>query len=352
MKLSELLKTKYPIIQAPMAGVQNWELACAVSKAGGLGSIPCGMLSPEKAEEELKQFRSHSSDAVNLNFFCHAMPEISEQVLNTWMKLLAPFYREAGIPESLSGGASRMPFSHAMADAVEPLVPDVVSFHFGLPDKELLERVKGWGSTVISSATTLEEGEWLQAQGADAVIAQGLEAGGHRGMFLTEDLGTQLGTTNLVSLLAENLSIPVIAAGGIATEFDIKKMLASGAQGVQLGTSYLLCDEARTSQIHREAIQKGEQVTAVTNIFSGRPARGISNRIMEELGYMSDVAPAFPYATAGVAPLRSYAEANGLGDFSPLWSGENRSGCKAVSAEVLTKELAEAFKTDSNNQNK
>ena len=225
------------------------------------------------------------------------------------------------------------------------LRPPVVSFHFGLPSEALLAQVHGWGAKVLASATTVAEGQWLEARGADAVIAQGLEAGGHRGHFLSPDLTRQMGTLALVPQLVHALKCPVIAAGGIADAQGVAAAMALGAAGVQVGTAYLLCPEATTTAVHRAAL-KGENVhhhTALTNLFTGRLARGIVNRVMRELGPIGSAPPEFPLATAGIAPLRAKAEAQGSGDFSPLWSGQNASGCKAVPAAELTRALAQGF---------
>jgi nitronate monooxygenase len=237
-----------------------------------------------------------------------------------------------------------VPFSHAVADAVAPFKPPVMSFHFGLPAPDLLARVKAWGSVVLSSATTVEEGLWLQAHGADAVIAQGLEAGGHRGMFLNDDLSTQLGTLALVPQLVAALDIPVIAAGGIADAAGVRAAMALGASGVQVGTAYLCCDEASTSALHRAAlVSDAARHTALTRLFTGRPARGIVNRVMQELGPLNPAAPAFPLATAAIGPLRAHWEALGRSDFSPLWAGQNTRGCRDLPAAVLTRQLLQGF---------
>ena len=339
MALTDFIAIDLPIIQAPMAGVQNWELAVAVARGGGLGSIPCGMLSIEQIIRETEQFTRHSDKPYNLNFFCHAMPEKNAGQLAQWRELLQPFYRDAGINESPTTGTLRMPFSESIADAIEAFKPPVISFHFGLPSPALVKRVKSWGTRVFGCATTVAEGVWLQEHGADAVIAQGLEAGGHRGIFLSDDLTAQLATLPLVSQLVDCLTIPVVATGAVASARDVKAMLQLGACGVQVGTSYLLCDEAKTSTAHRNALKDSQASTAITNLLSGRPARGIRNRLMRTLGDIHTCAPEFPYASIALAPLRQYAEAKNLGDFSPLWAGQNRSGCRAVSATQLTQAL-------------
>lgn len=343
--LTSLLGTEWPLIQAPMAGSQGAALALAVCEAGGLGSLPAAMLAPDALERELALLSTGTRRPYNVNFFCHTAPVPDPVRDAAWRSALAPFYAEAGLDiASVPSGPGRVPFSHEAADVLERFRPPVVSFHFGLPAPDLLARVKGWGSVVLSSATTVDEGRWLQAHGADAVIAQGLEAGGHRGMFLTDDLTTQVGTFSLVPQLVAALDVPVIAAGGIADATGVRAAMALGAAGVQVGTAYLCCAEASTSAVHRTALM-GESAahTALTRLFSGRPARGIVNRVMRELGPLNPAAPAFPLATAAMAPLRAHWEALGSGDFSPLWSGQNASGCREASAAEVTQSLARGF---------
>jgi nitronate monooxygenase len=342
MTLRHLLGIDHPIIQAPMAGVQASALAVAVSNAGGLGSLPCAMLSLDALRRELSVIRAQSDKPFNVNFFCHTPPEPDAEREAAWRATLEPYYREYGIDASaIAPGPGRMPFSAEVADAVADFAPPVVSFHFGLPSVELLERVRSWGGKVLSSATTVEEGIWLQDHGVDAVIAQGLEAGGHRGHFLNKNLSLHMGTLALVPQLVQALEVPVIAAGGIASAQGVAAALALGAVAAQVGTAFLLCPEATTSAIHRAALQSdAARHTALTQLFSGRPARGIVNRVIRELGALHPAAPQFPLATSAIAPLRAKAEALGLSDFSPLWSGQNARGCKAVPAAQLTRELA------------
>ena len=339
--LQDLLDIELPIIQAPMAGVQGHALAVAVSNAGGLGSLPCAMLTPEAMRQELTAIKAQTSRPYNVNFFCHTQPSPNEQRELAWREALSPYYREFGIdPAGIAAGPGRLPFSQEAADVLETYRPAVVSFHFGLPSDALLARVRGWGAKVLASATTVDEGIWLARRGVDAVIAQGVEAGGHRGMFLTDDLTTQVGTLALVRQLVKTIDRPVIAAGGIADAQGVAAAMALGAAGVQIGTAYLLCPEATTSALHRQALKsEAARHTALTNLFTGRPARGIVNRLMRELGPIGP-APAFPLATAAIAPLRAKAESQGSGDFSPLWSGQDASGCREVGAAQLTRDLA------------
>ena len=342
MALHPLFSTRLPVIQAPMAGVQGSALAIAVSNAGGLGSLPCAMLGADGLRKELMAIKAQTDRPYNVNFFCHVPTPVDAQREAAWKASLAPFYKALGIDMGdAAPGPSRSPFDVQMADVLAEFKPPVVSFHFGLPSPELLAHVKSWGATVTSSATTLDEARWLEAHGADVIIAQGLEAGGHRGMFLTSDLTTQVGTFALLPQIIRAVRLPVVAAGGIADAQGVRAAMALGAAAVQVGTAYLLCPEATTSAIHRRALKSdAARHTALTNLFTGRPARGIMNRFMREHGPMSDVAPAFPLATSAMMPLRTAAEALGSGDFSPLWSGQNASGCKEISAAELTRELA------------
>lgn len=336
MSLNRILGTRFPLIQAPMAGVQNSALAIAVSRAGALGSLPAAMLDAQTLRREL-QLLQDSGLPYNVNFFCHHAPTYSVDAELKWRSALQPYYQEFGIdPSTTTTTAVRRPFDDEMAEVLEEFSPTMVSFHFGLPSQALLSRVKSRGAFVVSSATTLDEALWLQANGAEGVIAQGLEAGGHRGHFLAPDVTQQLNRAELLGRLIPHISLPVIAAGGIADAQSVESALDAGACAVQVGTAFLLCDEATTSPVHRARLQDVHALTALTNLFSGGLARGLFNRIMQELGPQSASAPPFPLATSAIAPLRARAESLGLDDFTPLWSGTNRHGClQAPAAEVV-----------------
>ena len=347
MSFADLLsRLAAPVIQAPMAGVQDHRLTAAVCEAGGLGSLAAAMLTPESLQAELQALGSVTDRPYNVNFFCHTPPAADPVQEAAWQQVLSPYYLGMGLdPANMPSGAGRVPFGHDSADVLEAFRPAVISFHFGLPAPDLLARVKSWGSLVLSSATTVQEAVWLQAHGADAVIAQGLEAGGHRGMFLTDDLSTQMGTFALLPQIVQAVQLPVIAAGGIGSAPGVAAAQALGAAGVQIGTAYLCSHEATTSALHRAALQSPEaQHTALTRLFSGRPARGIVNRLMRELGPLNPAAPAFPLATAAIAPLRAAAEARGLSDFTPLWSGQNAATARSLSAADITREMVNAWR--------
>ncbi len=341
-KLLDLIGIDLPIIQAPMAGANGSEMAIAVSEAGGLGSLPCAMLNSAKADAEIGIIRQLTDKPVNVNFFCHTQTKPDPIRDAAWKARLAEYYVELGLDASASApAASRAPFDEAMCEVVEKHKPEVVSFHFGLPETTLFNRVKACGSIVLSSATTVEEALWLEAKGCDAIIAQGYEAGGHRGMFLTEEISTQPGTFALIPQVVDAIKVPVIAAGGIADGRGIAAAFALGAAGVQVGTAYLFTPESLISNLHRKALFNAtDGNTVLTNLFTGRPARGLVNRIMREVGPMSSEAPVFPTAGAALAPLKAKAEESGIVDFSSLWAGQSASLGRDINSRDLTQQLA------------
>ncbi len=345
MHCKEFLGIELPIIQAPMAGVQDSALTIAVSSAGGLGSLPCAMLEPDAIDAELKTIIENTDKPFNVNFFCHTPPIVNTERESRWRAELQPYFTEYSVDaDSIPAGASREPFSAQAVDVLEKYKPHVVSFHFGLPEEKLLSTVKSWGTKIFASATTVEEAQWLEAHGADGIIAQGLEAGGHRGMFLSKDLTMQVGTFSLLPQIVKHVKVPVIAAGGICSAQGVTEALSLGATAVQVGTAYLLCSETKTSQLHRAAIKSdASRHTAITNVFSGRPARSIVNRAVKELGPINAHASEFPLAATAITAIRGEAELKQSSDFSPLWCGQNASGCKEISASSLTKELAGNF---------
>src|SRR5499427_3128959 len=341
-RLISLLEIEHPIVLAPMAGAMDAELAAEVSEAGGLGSLPCAMLTPAQLRDQFAKIRARTCKPVNVNFFCHTAPVLNNARETRWRDTLKPYYQELGIdPSAPVPTSNRAPFDQAFCDVIEDIKPQVVSFHFGLPAADLLQRVKSAGCRVVSSATTVAEAVWLEQRGVDAVIAQGYEAGGHRGMFLTDDIAAQVGTFALVPQIVDNVRVPVIAAGGIGDARGITAALALGASGVQIGTGYLHCPEAKISAPYRAAMRSArDDATALTNLMTGRPARGFVNRIMREVGPISDVVPQFPLAAGALAPLRANAEAAGSGAFSPMWSGQAAALGREMAAGELTKRLA------------
>jgi nitronate monooxygenase len=341
-RIQNLFGIELPIIQAPMAGVAFSEMVIGVSEAGGLGSLACALLTADQIIEEVKVIRQQTARPINLNFFCHEPPKADAEREAVWQRVLQPYFIELGLdPTKLPSTPARAAFDSAMCDLIAQLRPKVVSFHFGLPQKSLVARVKATGAKILSSATTVQEARWLEAEGCDAIVAQGFEAGGHRGMFLTDDISTQIGTLSLVPQVVDSVKVPVIAAGGIADARGIAAAFALGAAAVQIGTAYLLCPEARIGPLYRQALRNGGNQTAVTNVFTGRAARAISNRMVREIGPMSKLAPDFPLASRSSAPLRAASEAKGLIDFTPMWSGQSAHLARELSAKELTQRLAQ-----------
>jgi nitronate monooxygenase len=341
-RLIELFGIEHPIVLAPMAGAMDGDLVAEVSAAGGLGSLPCAMLAPAALRDQFAKIRARTDRPINVNFFCHTPPTLNNAREARWRDRLAPYYRELGIdPSAPVPSSNRAPFDAALCEVIEELRPQVVSFHFGLPAADLLARVRAAGCRIICSATTAAEAAALDRAGVDAVIAQGYEAGGHRGMFLTDDLAAQPGTFALVPQVVDAVKVPVIAAGGIADARGIAAAFALGAAGVQIGTAYLRCPESKISALHRAALKSAsDDATVLTNVMTGRAARGIVNRVIREIGAISDLAPEFPLAAGALAPLRAKAEAAGSGDFSPLWSGQAAALGRDLPAGELTKALA------------
>ena len=349
-RIVELFEIEHPIVQAPMAGLGTVDVAAAVSDAGGLGSIGCAIMAPELIAKSVAEFRRSTPKPINLNFFCHDPAKADAARERAWHEKLSSYYRELGIDRATSTPRLDLaPFGDAACAAVEHVKPEVVSFHFGLPQPRLVDRLKAAGCKVISSATTVDEACWLEKHGADAIIAQGAEAGGHRGIFLDSDrkraVASQAGTFALVPQVADAVSVPVIAAGGIADGRGIAAAFALGAAAVQVGTAFLLCAESATPPPYREALRNARvSQTVVTNVFSGRPARVLVNRLAAEIGPWSDGAPDFPLPMGELAPLRAAAEQKGSSDFMPLWSGQAAALAREMPAKILIETLVREAK--------
>lgn len=342
-RLIDLLDIEVPIIQAPMAGSDSVALARSVSSTGALGSLACALLSPDGVRAAVRALRDGNARPFNLNFFCHAMEQPDPAAIDRWKSVLAPHYTKWGLDiDTVPETRLRLPFDAEMCAVVEDLKPKIVSFHFGLPAPDLVDRLKELGIIVLSSATSVREAKWLESRGCDAIIAQGVEAGGHRGMFLETVAATQAGLFALLPQVVDAVKIPVVAAGGIADARGVVAAFALGASGVQLGTAYLLCPEANVYPLYRQALQQvSESGTVLTNLFSGRAARGILNRYLQEAGPMSEAAPPFPYAATLVAPLRAASEKAGSTDYMQLWAGQAAGLAKSIPAAQFTRRLAE-----------
>ncbi|MBY5529720.1 2-nitropropane dioxygenase [Rhizobium leguminosarum bv. viciae] len=343
-RILDLFGIELPIIQAPMAGATTIEMVVAAGQAGGLGSLPSAQLTVDQLKTAISSIRASIKAPLNVNFFAHQTPSVDAVAEIRWRALLAPYYVEFDLdPAAPVSGAGRAPFDERFCEVVEEHRPEVVSFHFGLPARPLLDRVKAAGAKVVSSATTAAEAAWLEANGADAIVAMGSEAGGHRGNFLTQDMSTQVGTMALVPQVVDAVAVPVIAAGGIADGRGVAAALMLGASAVQVGTAYLFCPEAKIPAVHAQALaEAGDDSTAITNVFTGRPARGIVNRLMRELGPISEAVPAFPTAGAALSAVRAQAEKASRGDFTNLWAGQSARLAPRMGAFDLTRNLYEA----------
>jgi nitronate monooxygenase len=341
-RLIDLFGIEFPIVQAPMAGIMDAELVIGAAEGGALGSLPCAMLPPDKAREQVAMIRQRVKAPINMNFFAHRAVAADPQRDAEWRLRLGAYYKELGFdPNAPLAAANRAPFDATMCEVVEEVRPEVVSFHFGLPEKPLLDRVKATGAVVVGCATIVREAVWLEENGADAIIAQGAEAGGHRSMFLTDNIAAQPGLFALVPQIADAVRVPIIAAGGVADGRGIVAAFALGAAGVQIGTAYLRCPESKASALGRAALATaGDESTVITNVMTGRPARGIANRAMREVGPVSPDAPAFPHAAAAFAPLRAAAEKQGKVDFTNLWAGQAVRLGREMPAADLTRALA------------
>jgi nitronate monooxygenase len=346
-RLIDLLQIEHPIVLSPMAGFVTVDLAAAVCNAGGLGSIGCGPMEPDVAGKMIRAMRGVTDKPINVNFFCHSPAKTATDREEGWLDRLLPYYRELGIDPAIP--VSRVDiqsFDEERCDLVEDTKPEVVSFHFGLPEPRLLTRVKSVGCRIMASATTVAEALWLETHGVDIIIAQGNEAGGHRGTFLAQGSNSvnssQPGTFALVPQIVDAVKVPVVAAGGIADGRGIAAAFALGAAGTQLGTAYLRCAEAATSEAHRDALRHAHSdATCVTNVYTGKPARALSNRLTREIGPITDGLPDFPLPMGALAPLRAKAEQRGKLDFTPFWSGQAASLGREMPAEELTLKLVQ-----------
>ncbi|WP_420138447.1 NAD(P)H-dependent flavin oxidoreductase [Sphingomonas sp.] len=333
-RLLDLFGIETPIVQAPMAAAQDAALAIAAIRAGALGSLPCALLTPDAVRAQVADVRAAVTGPLNLNFFCHSLPgEVDDRA---WRAALQPYYREYGAAPPLAPPPLRQPFDEAMAALVADLRPQVVSFHFGLPDAPLLERVRSAGCRIIASANSPAEARWLADRGVDAVIAQGWEAGGHATCFLPADSSTRMGLFALVPQIVDAVDVPVIAAGGIADARGIAAAMMLGASGVQMGTAFLATPNSRISQFHRDRLgTEAGEVTVVTNLFTGRPARGLQTRLTRELGPTNPIVPPFPHGGDALAELRAHDPAN----FAAMWAGQAAAMVRPEGTERLIRRL-------------
>lgn len=319
--LIALLGITHPIIQAPMSGFSSPALVAAVSNAGALGSLGCSTLSAQTVRDQVEELRGASNRPFNLNFFVHPAPSIDPKLVGRVRQRLTAYYDEFGLGAVPEPSDSLPRFGEERLELLLDLRPPVVSFHFGLPPADTMKRIKQTGAVVLSSATTVGEARKLEAAGADAIIAQGLEAGGHRGTFTQGNGAGLIGTLALVPQVVDAVGVPVIAAGGIADGRGIAAAFALGASGVQIGTAFLGCPEATVPAVHRDALNSAaDEDTRLTRVFTGRPARALRNRLVDEMGDME--ALEFPAQVSLTRPLMQANSDEARRAFLPLWAGQ------------------------------
>ncbi|MFP8968335.1 NAD(P)H-dependent flavin oxidoreductase [Pokkaliibacter sp. CJK22405] len=335
------LKLRYPLLQAPMAGVSTPDLAAAVSNAGGMGALGIGAMNAAQAREVIKRTQALTHYPININVFCHKTPTANPERESRWLQKMANWFTELGepVPEILSSPYLSFNDDEAMQNLLLELRPAVVSFHFGLPERTLVKRYHQAGIRLVATATNLAEADAIAAAGLDAIIAQGMEAGGHRGVFYPELGDAQISTLALTRRLRSRTSLPIIAAGGIMDGAAIKAALAAGASAVQMGTAFLLCPEAGISSAYRHAIHEAEaEDTAITTAISGRAARGIRNKLYRSVHRGSE--PDYPIAYDAAKQLHKLAAAKGIHDYAAHWAGQGVGLAREMPACLLVETLA------------
>lgn len=338
-RFAALLGSRHPILLAPMAGAGGVDLAAGAIAGGAAGSLPCALFEPDEIRAQVAELRARAPGPVNLNFFCHSTPAGSDD--SRWRALLAPFASRFDVPAGHVEAPARRPFDSAMCESVETVRPELVSFHFGLPEDRLLDRVRRSGAKVVATATTVEEARHLAERGVDGIVAQGWEAGGHSGRFLGGRPDEQMGLFALLPQVVDAVELPVIAAGGIADGRGIAAALTLGAAAVQIGTAYLHCPESLIAPAHRAALGSDlAERSLFTNLFSGGLARGLWTAPMAELGPVRPEAPPFPLAAAALAPLARAAAERGEPGFRPMWAGQAARLGRPLPARALTERLA------------
>lgn len=337
------LGIRHPIIQAPMAGTATPELAAAVSNAGGLGSLGLGSTGVDAARAAIRQTKTLTAAPFNVNFFCHRTASSDPGREKVWLSYLAPLFREfdATPPQSLHDPDPSFNDNPAMLAMLVEERPAVISFHFGLPDTQAITQLKQAGSILMATATTLDEARAIEAAGLDFIVAQGVEAGGHRGMFDPHDGDAGLTTLSLVPLLAQSTSLPVIAAGGIMNGTGVRAVMRLGACAAQMGTAFILCPESAAPQAHRDALASDRALhTRISAAISGRPARGIVNRMHTDVDTRGrPILPDYPICYVATRALQRAASEHGCHDFASHWAGQGAPFARAMPAADLVKTL-------------
>lgn len=349
--LKHLLDIRYPIVQAPMLGVTTPAMVAAVANAGGLGCLPLGGLSPEKTLDLVMETKAGTNKPFAVNLFAHSLAaDINEDDLQKMETYLEKFYKKHNVPFERKPISAYQFYNHL--DQIEILLDEqvpVVSFTFGLPEADIIERLKERGVSVIGTATSVKEAMLLDKAGVDAITAQGIEAGGHRGSFIDCDPLPQVGLISLVPQVVDTVSVPVIAAGGIFDHRTIKAVFTLGAAGAQLGSYFLAAEESAASEVYKERVLSSTDTsTELTQAFTGKWARGIGNSFMEEMKNSGLTIPYYTYQNSLTSALRDFGKSRGIADIISLWAGQSASQSKRGSTEALFGELIHQIKSDPN----
>jgi nitronate monooxygenase len=339
------LGIRIPIIQAPMAGVSTVKLAAAVCEAGALGSVPLGTSTAQQAMTQIAEMRALTDKPFNVNVFCHRPAQANAEREARWLAHLRPHFDKLGVapPERLKEIYKSFVEDEAMLEVFLSQRPAIVSFHFGLPPQRYIEALKAAGIILMASATTPAEARLIEQAGIDVIVAQGVEAGGHRGVFDPEQGDAGIGTFALVRLLAKSSSLPIVAAGGIMDGQGIAAAMALGATAVQLGTAFVLCPESSANAYYR-SLFKSEQVhrTELTAAISGRSARGFMNRFVTDIGASGHPPiPDYPTAYDAAKALSAAAAQKGVQDYAVTWAGQGAALARELPARDLINVLAE-----------
>ncbi|MFC5412593.1 NAD(P)H-dependent flavin oxidoreductase [Larkinella bovis] len=347
--LTDLLGIHYPLIQAPMLGITTPAMVAAVSNQGGLGSLPVGGLSPEQTRTLLRETKAKTGKPFAVNLFAHSIPErIDEDQLTAMQDFLEKFCREHDLPFTRRA-ASAFQF-HDYRDQVDILLDEqirVVSFTFGVLEQSVVDQLSQSGTVLVGTATSLEEALVLAGRGVHAVVAQGIEAGGHRGTFLDSSRLPQVGLFSLLPQLVEHLEQPVIAAGGIYDRKTVQAVFTLGASAAQIGSLFLVADESAAVEAQKKAVLASKSTdTVLTNAFTGRWARGIRNRFMEALEASGLALPDYTVQNSLTAPIRAYAQATNRADFLSMWAGQSASKSVRGSTAAIFNALVSSLDFD------
>ena len=339
--LTQLLKVKYPIVQAPMLGVTTPEMVAAVSNEGGLGSLPIGLQSPEKTLELIRKTKSFTTQPFAVNLFAHELPEIDTPAIKELQNRIFAITQKYDLEYNLVEIEKIRHYSYR--EQIEIIIAEqvpIVSFTFGVIDQESVRRFHDAGILLIGTATSVREAKYLESIGIDVITAQGIEAGGHRGTFLFDEPLPQIGSMSLIPQVADQVKVPILGAGGIMDGRSIKAAMILGAQGVQVGSAFLRSHESLSIDVYKNAVgESADTDTVLTRAFSGRWARGIRNTFHDEVEKLNIDYPAYPLLNDLTLPIRTASQKNQNKEFTTLWAGQSARLAKPKSSSEIFRDL-------------